>query len=512
MATKLKVINKFYGGITRDEKSKISGVASNIEEVDIFSNADYIQAEQIFSADTVPASSEIYAYTSSDTDVAYAYGKETSANKVRLFSVSNGGADNPGDFTTLFTSADTTYISLITSHIQFFKTTEATSRYLYYLAVKSDNTALKLKRYDIVGGTEADVGTLTGWAGDYSSVTFRVIFGELYIMNGNYVAKVDQNGVFTDKAFTLPNDWFAVDIAPASDVGIILARHADRKSNISKGYWWDLTSTAQFDDSFDIPSGGPQWIVNHKETIKICCAINGTARFFQLSGAFAGSIPIELPGLVINNVAAPGVQTPVSSAKMVAVKDKILYFGLYKTDKSGVYALGQLDYDKPVALTLAKRFNTTDYSKHVPTGLFILGPNFYAAYSDNGTASAARCESNNSPSRSSSGIYESIVIDDDSPANDKNLTDVLVTCKPAPASTDVNVFVASDYGSYTEYFRGDGTSLNTTGAVLGKFRITNGSSKKVFKVKLQLVSSGTSSPIVTGVALRMESDSVPASK
>ena len=108
---KLKKIDKFYGGITRDEKSKLQGVASNVEELDIFTNADYIQPEQIFSGYTLPASSEVYAYTSGSDDTVYALGKETGASKVRIFSVASGSGTNPGTLSTLFTSADTTNLS-----------------------------------------------------------------------------------------------------------------------------------------------------------------------------------------------------------------------------------------------------------------------------------------------------------------------------------------------------------------------------------------------------------------
>jgi len=499
---KIKLINKFFGGITRDEKSKILGVASNIEEVDIFSNADYIQAEQILTADSLPASSEAYAYTSSTSNVVYAYGKETSGSKVRLFSVSSGGSSDPSTFSTLFTSADTTNLAYDVSPIQFFKTTEANTDYLYYLT-KTASTVVTLKRYDITGATESTVGVLTQLTGSFDKVSMKVIFGELFITNGKYITKVDQDGVFTEDAFTLPNEWIATDLIAVSDVAIILGRYTDRTVNYSKGFWWDLTSTLQIDDSFDIPAGNPQWIVNHKETIKLMCAPNNTARFFQLSGAFPGAIPIELPGLVLPNVATEAATQPVSPCKSVAVKDKILYFGLNKTDKTGIYALGQLDSDKPTALALSKRFNTTDYSLHKPTALMIVGPNFYASYYDNGTSTTMRCETANSPSRSSSGIYESIVIDDDNPFADKTLTDVLVTTKPLGASTDVNVSVSSNYGSYTEIFRADGTSLNTTDAVLGEFKSRANSAKKVFKIKLQLVSSGSTSPLVTSVGLRM---------
>jgi hypothetical protein len=81
MDEKVIIINKFFAGIMRDEKARIPGAASNIEEIDIFSNADYFQAEQVFSADSLPAGTEIYAKTANTSDVVYGYGKETSGNK-----------------------------------------------------------------------------------------------------------------------------------------------------------------------------------------------------------------------------------------------------------------------------------------------------------------------------------------------------------------------------------------------------------------------------------------------
>lgn len=511
MDEKLKLVSKFFGGITRDDKAKIQGVGSNFEELDIFSNADYIQAEQIFTADALPASTEAYAYTSGTDGTAYAYGKETGASKVRILSVANGGADNPGAWSTLFTSADTTNLAYAVSPIQFFKTTEANTDYLYY-CTKTSGTTVLLRRYGIVAATDTTVGTLTQLSGSYDRISMKVMFGELYITNGKYISKVDQDGVFTEAAFTLPTEWISVDLMPVSDVCIILSRYTDRTVNFSKGFWWDLTATTQVDDSFDLPAGGPQWITNHKETVKILCANNGFARFFQLSGAFPGAVPVEMPGIVLPNVQTDGATQPVSPSKSVCVKDKILYFGLYKTDKSGLYALGNLDYDKPTALVLSKRFNTTSYATHAPTGAMIQGPNFYVAYSDNGTASTARCESNNTPDRSSSGVYESIWIDDDNPTSNKTLSEVPVTTYVLPASTDVNCFVAADYGSYSEIFRADGTSLNTTSAIMGVFKAKSLSNNKIFKVKLQLVSSGANSPKVTSFALRLAANKTPASK
>lgn len=516
MDEKLKVITAFYGGIVRDEKSKITGAASNIEELDIFSNADYFQAEQIFSADALPASTEVFAYTSDAAGTVFGYGRETSGSKVRIVSVSSGGADNPGSFATLSTSADTTNLAYAVSPIQYFKTTEASPNWLYY-CTKTSGNVVKLFRQHTDGTGEAEVGTLTGLTGSYDRISMKVIAGSLHITNGNKIAIVDQDAVFTNAGFNLPFDWSSVDLCPVGTVSLIIARPSDMSLNVTKGFWWDLVPVADseydgYDDSFEISVGGAQWVTNFKEKIIIFCAVNGKGRFFILNGAYQGSVPQELPGVILTNVASDTSTQPVSASKMLSTKDKILYFGINKTDKTGVYALGQLDDDKPHALILSKKFSTTTITNHKPTALLIVGPNYYGAYSDNGTASTVRCESNNTPNRSASGIYESIWIDDGAPNTNKKFSSAYVACQPLPASSDVNCSLALDYGSYAEYFREDGTSLNTTSAVQGEFKIKSSLQNKVAKVKVEVVSNGATSPKITAVGVRIISPKTPAPK
>jgi len=504
-----RIIDSFYGGIQRDKKSRVPGGCLNIEEIDIFSNKDYIQAEQIMSADAMPTDTVVTAYTADNADTVFGYGKETAENKVRLVKVTTGGASNPGAFATAFTSADATDVFYLPSPIEYFRQDNGNKNFLYYLTNASGT--VKLKSYDITAETESETDsvsqnmTLTGLSGSYDRCFMRVGFGELFIGNGQYIAKVDKDGVFTEKAFTLPNGWNVVDITFVSDIGIILARSANRFANYSKGFWWDLTSSAQVDDSFDIPFGGPQWIVNHKENIRFLCAQNGYAKFYQLSGAFPGAEPKELPGLLLTNVASDGTTQPISSPNMVDTKDNILYFGLNKTDKTGVYAIGQLDSDKPIALILSKRFHTSDYSKHVPYAVFTQGSNFYGAFADNGTAANCRCETLNSPSRSSNAVYESVILDEGDPTKQKVLEELFVLTEPLPASTSVTVSVAKNYGSYTVLTRPDGSNTNTTSGLVGYYR-PGFADSKLHQIKLTLASNETISPKITGIAYKISID------
>jgi len=500
MADKIKIINKFYGGITRDDQSTVAGAVSNAEEVDIFTNKDYIQAEQVMTADALPADSELYSYCVAEDDTVYGYGKETSGNKVRIFNVANGGASNPGAWATFFTSSEATNVATTLSPIAYHKTSETGNHFLYY--IRGTGSSWYLARLRIDNTTESNVGTLSGLNGSYDRPTMKRFFGELYITHGQYIAKVDDDGTFTEKAWTLPNSQEAIDIIPVSDVAIVLARNENRYINETTGYWWDLESSTQFDDQFKIPMGGAQWISSWKEKIIIFCAINGIGKFYMLSGAYPGAQPLELPDRLLTNIATETSTQPISSSKMVSQKDGVLYFGVYKTDKTGIYALGQIDSNTPIALILSKRFLTTDYSAHKPTGLLIHGSNYYAAY-DNSGALNSRCESMNSPNRSSQAVIETIWQNYNSPLQRKDLTRAYINAYPLKADTSLNLYIATDYStSYTQVKRPDDSVFNSLNGLLGLFRPASFSGKFAFKAKVAFTSKLTNSPKLQSIGLR----------
>ena len=521
----LKYKEKFFAGQVRDDKSEQIGAWSNLEEIDIFTNSDFVQAEQILSAESLPANTEIYAYDTGDDDTVYTYGRRTdaTAGTVRLMSVASGGGSDPGNLSTLFTSADTTNLATRVGDMKFFRSSEASNpTSLYY--IQGTGSSWYLSRYNIgagaeqtwngsawVAGTANASSQLTGLSGSFDRPTMKIIYGELLICHGQFVAKIDKDAVFTLKAWTAPNEWQGIDIIPVSDIALILARNKNRLVNYSKGFWWDLTNTTQFEDSFTLPIGGPQWIYNHKETIKMLCAINGIARIFQLSGAFPGAVPLELPGIGLTNIGTETSTRPISMPKMVSTKDRILYFGLLKTDKTGIYGLGQLDSDKPNALILSKRFNTTNYANHRPTALLVHGPNFYAAYDDNGTETAMRCETLNSPSRSSNATMDDIWQDGNLPLNNKQLKNIFIATKKLTSGTSLAISVASDYDdTFTSVTRANGTAYNTTNALIGKMLGKSFANKKAFKVRIAFTSSTTNSPQLQGVGYHILAADNPA--
>lgn len=500
-----KIITKFFGGMVRDEKSKQLGVCSNIEEFDILENQDYMIPTLIMESDSMPGSTDVKTYTADRSDTVFGYGRETAGSKVRIVSVATGGATAPGAFSTLFTAASVLYYS--GAPIEYHSSATGDANRLYWLS--KNGSTISLNHCTTAGASETSDGTLTGLDGTNDRLGMRRIYGELHIMNGQYIARVDKDGVFTEKAFTLPNGWEAVDICEAGNSGLIIARNININSNITKGYFWDLTSLNGFDDSFDIPFGGPQWVIKHRETIKIMCAINNRARFYQVS-AYAGGVPSQIKGIELLNVATETSGVPISSPMSASIKDDIIYFGINKSDKTGIFALGQIDNDKNYSFYLAKRFATSSYALHVMSGLFIQGPNFYGAFVDNGTVSNSRCMTLNSATRSSNAVYETVVIDEDLPAMLKRLSEVFITSQPAPTSCSATVSVLSDYGSYSQIYKANGTSMVVTDT-LASFSPKK-SGIKSFKIKLSATSSGTNAIRFTGVGWTTGEQSTPSKK
>ena len=144
---------------------------------------------------------------------------------------------------------------------------------------------------------------------------------------------------------------------------------------------------------------------------------------------------------------------------------------------------------------------------------YSVSPNYYAAFDDNGTADNARCETNNSPARSSNAVYDTIYIDDGDAQIDKTLSQIYLSAKPLAASTAVAVSVEDDYdATFTAVTRPDGTSMNTTSDVLGFFDASGFAGIKVFRIRLAFTSNGASTAFVTGIGITLTKDEQPAAK
>ena len=124
-----------------------------------------------------------------------------------------------------------------------------------------------------------------------------------------------------------------------------------------------------------------------------------------------------------------------------------MYFGLWKTDKTGLYAIGKAGARLPTALILSRRFDTSSYALHKPQAANAFGPNFFCAFDDNGSADFARIENNNSHTRSSNATDESILIDAGDSYASKSWMGFLLKTKSMPDDCSIKIDVNIDNDS-----------------------------------------------------------------
>lgn len=590
MPIKLNRVNKWFGGITLNDKSDIIGAALNVEEMDIFTNPSYIQPETIFGAESI--SSPLTSVTSSGTTAT-----ATSTNQHGLStgdSVTISGADVAaynGTFTnvqvtngTVFTytmlsdPADTTTGTIVATYATarkvlgytvddsdngykisssqdgdaiIWKLTTASAAnpgswvfafestndahpntniiwhkwasgadYLYYPTVNGTTVSLKklgdLSTYTETVATSDGSGTATldGLDGTGDRIPMMRFRGEVFIGNGNYVSRIDNAGIFSQHAFQLPLGWECVSFDVVGDELLILSRSTETSKNFCKVVYWDRTSTTGINDEVIVPTGGPQIIANQSEVVRVICAKNGLLKAYEL----VGKLPVESHRL--DNIQTETDLQPIIPDQTKFIKDGILYFGLWKTDKSGLYAMGQAGPKLPVALILSRRFDTSSYATHKPQAANAFGPNFYVSFDDNGTADLARIEGNNSPTRSSNAVLESILIDSSEPENSKDWKGVIIVAKPIPASCQIDFDIRTDNASAYDTVVAadtnfpltnandqvhDGTTGSTDGADTFWYRELTSVVGRVCQFKISFTSSGTNKPQLYSVGLLSES-------
>lgn len=580
MALKISRINNWAGGITHNDKSDIAGVALNVEELDIFSNPSFMQPETIFGAESIsspltslvstgttatataanqhglttgdtvvisgadiaayngsfvvtvtngtvftytlasdPADTasgtmvatyttarKILGYTIDDSDTAYAISISQDGDAI-IWKLVNASANDPGSWVFAYESANDAHPN---SNVIWHKWASGAD-YIYYPTVNGTTVTLR-QLGDLSTVTESSVGVLDGLDGTGDRIPMIKIAGEIFIGNGKYITNVDDTGTFIQHAFELPGGWECVSFDVLSDELMILARSTESSKNISKVFFWDLTSTTGVDDEINIPMGGPQIISNHSEVIRVICAKNGLLKVYEL----LGKLPSESHRL--NNISIETDLQPIIPDQTKFIKDGILYFGLWKTDKTGLYAMGQAISKNPVALILSRRFDTSSYATHKPQAANAFGPNIYASFDDNGTADLARLEGNNSPNRSSNAVYESIIIDAGSPENIKEWRGFVLSAKSMPSSCSIKFDARTDNASsYDSTVSGDSSmTLSSTNdyvdvggasGVTGDrfwYRELTSIMGRLIQIKLSFTSSTTTMPILYSLGILSE--------
>ena len=343
-------------------------------------------------------------------------------------------------------------------------------------------------------------------------ISFREINGITYIAAGNYISTIDPGSTstgpnFNEKAFALPTGYVAIDICQAGQYYFILAETSDLISNKSVIFIWDGVSP-QYTDQIPVPMGGPQWIYNFKQTVTLCCTAGGKMKLFYLNAPTVGALCKAYPNIQLSNVQPPNQSqslggtgghgfawiVPVSPSKSVFVKDDILYFALWKYDKTALYALGQLDSKSPFALWLAKRLGTGNYATMIPYAAACFGPKIFASgqtgYLSAGTnATFALICDPATANRSSQAIFNSTWDDDGEPMNPKDLIRAYMQSYPIPRGCSLQLNFAFDYGTtFTTMVQAGNSIMNTLNQVFSIMRPTGALNKKLFQWQVAFTS------------------------
>lgn len=105
---RLTRIDKFFGGMTSNDKDASPGVCKNIFGIDIFSHRDYIQPARDMSTDTLPAdtSSRIWGYDVDSSGNLYAITSNSDDSHVKIIKLASAGAANPGAWTNFYVGTE----------------------------------------------------------------------------------------------------------------------------------------------------------------------------------------------------------------------------------------------------------------------------------------------------------------------------------------------------------------------------------------------------------------------
>lgn len=386
----------------------------NGEDLDIFSNRNYIQPSVKFTKDNITGVSKITGFTVGSDSKLYALGQNTTPKAVVYYKDTPTGA-SPSAWTSLFTSGNAPATQGYSPVTAFTSDESGSKEYLYYHTGSN-----QLSRYGPLGSSPSETtgfGTLSG-LNSTSRLAHLFYSGELFIANGNKIARVTSNGTFVDETFTLPTGLEAVDMTPmvlttGGDYIAILCKDVN-DNNHSIIVVWDQVATTGAIAKIKIPVGHPQWI--HKlGNIYLVAGVSNknNLEIYPVTGVISTDTPLfRIPNVPVDD-------RPISPVASKSTQGSTFLFGLESTVKSGIYAIGEIVEGLP-ALVMLHRYDTNDYSKHTPYALLVDSDATYTSYYDgnDSTYNIAIANASN-PTYSSKAILETLMVDSGDPFRDK---------------------------------------------------------------------------------------------
>lgn len=535
-------ITDFHLGIVNDKGSQQRGAALNLEEMDIFENKDFIQADWGMDSNFSSEINPVYDFSvNKQDDDFWAYGGtyvelgDFDATGTSIGSISEERSQPTNDENTARPNTE----------IAAYETTEDSDLTQFtewvYFTSGADGSMPKLERYNITDDdapttVQSDLGETSSGdpAGENNiqdedaPVLMRIINGALYVMYANTISKVAKDGTFSHNGIaTLPEGFNIVDATSAgrkTDSMFVVAEPIETTTNKSRGYWIDLVA-GEVDNYLDLPYGGVQWVENIASDVIMSFVEDNQFRVMALSQPFPGSTAGSLPNIKLIDVLdtqfdvfdddknnSLGIRP--SPSKSVHTLDGEIFFILNKNDQPGIYSISRIGPDQNYGIRLAHKF-PGDYPNQLGLAMGVYGNKKIVSYVDgydgtagSGSETIAVVEpDSNDTNRSSEAVYESVWFQFESPTIDKQVESIGVTTEPLPANTEIKLYVAQDNeDSYTQVYQADGSNMNETGTSYAEFKTPSIKDAKRIRFKMEFSGNSNDTPRVNAVGMLVTSD------
>jgi len=355
-------------------------------------------------------------------------------------------------------------------------------------------TETKLKRIPLSGDWSTDVSTFANLNGDPGWHTMTMAVGVLMICDGQYLALVDYEGNFNDKA---------LDIVPGNRTKCLLPQDAmaiigsTRGPKIEEGWLWTWDKIK------------PSWIVRRmiaekginsliqSEFIIAQAGISGSLYYWDT----ANLVPLKkLPG---GGWVEPGA---------VANFKGLPLLGVTGSNKCGVYSYGRLNKNDQYALNL-EYIPSHGKMEGVSIGaVTVHGDAPFVAWKDGSTYGVDTVDD----TKKAIGRYEGLVFDAGNPFVQKSYRFVKLLTKPLPQDCSIEIYYRlNESGDWLKAVMEDGAeSFDKVGKTKAVFTIETGDPDEedeedgmgeTYEVAVTLIPTGNETPDIVAVTTLFES-------
>lgn len=404
-------INDFRGGITEEGRRGPRGSAKYVQGLDIRTGENVLKCQQALKKDT----------GSVVTDLVLAIVTASDGNKYAFGDTGKIYRKTGSTWSLVHTDAD----GRISGAVEYKSTTNTWIMYA---------TQTKLKKISLAnaGGTWAgnviDAGTfLNGVAGDFH--TMQAAIGVVIINDGDVLAMYDFNDAFNNAALRMVTGTKARCIRDRKNLVYIGDKNNVRKSGTL--FDWD-----RLQDSWLDKEDAKGWGINAMEWFEggalMQVGNNGQLKYFNLASI---SPYKRIP------------DTGLANPEAVCIHNEIVHIGMTGGTRDGVYAIGRLDNNDPISISL----------EYVPshgklTGCEIGaitsdGDDIYVSWKDGSTYGIDVTDHANK----AEGVYESLRMNMSKPQIDKLVENIKTVILDMPEGTSIELFWRSSQDGYTTW-------------------------------------------------------------